>query len=84
MARRQLNSLLLALGLCIGTGCTTVTYTDKDVTFKRTSFLTSLKIKSIKKTKDGGLVIEGYGNDQIEGVSMLVEAAVKGAVKGAK
>lgn len=81
MARKLSFFLLLSL-----TACTTTKYAegpDGTVTFSRTSFLNQAKFSKLEKTKDG-LKLEGYVNDQVAGAAAITEAAVKGAISGAK
>lgn len=75
--------LVLIPSLVLLSGCTTTTYTDTQVTFKRTSFLTQQQIARLEKKGDG-LVLEGYVNDQVSAAAAIARAAAEGAVKGAK
>lgn len=70
--------------LCLAaSACTTTSYEDAQVKFKRTSFLNQAKISKLEKTQHG-VLMEGYVNDQVAGAAAITKAAVEGALQGAK
>jgi hypothetical protein len=75
--------LLLILATTLLAGCTSVQYGD--VRYKSLFNRKSLSELDITVKSDGSktLKLRGYRNDQVEALSILTEAAVRGALKGA-
>ena len=79
--------ILCCLALACGVGCTTIAYTSPSCEkLTRTSFLSNIKAGKVIIVKPDGtrVELENYGGDTISGAAMITEAAVRGAVNGAK
>lgn len=83
------SSVMLLIGLAIlGVGCTRTTISRKSDgawSIQRSSFLQKLEIPGASIATNGTWMLKGYSNDGgTAATAAIVEAAVAGAVKGAK
>lgn len=74
--------LLAVFAVCAG--CTHTTYTTPTMSVERWSLFQKVEAPRVEITTNGAVTLEGYRNDGgSEATERLVEAAVRGAVKGA-
>ena len=83
------NILCVAAVLFVTAGCSTVRYTSPSgEKFARTSFggKTAVNFLSVERQTNGAakIVLKGYGQDQVEALGVVTDAAVSAAIKSVK
>ena len=84
----KLALTILALSALLAGGCSTreISIPGTNLGYKSTRFGNKENIRRIEyRSIDGSvLIVEGFVSDQVEALGVVTEAAVKGAVAGAK
>jgi hypothetical protein len=82
-----MKTTIALIAVCMLCGCSTISYTDGHTTISRSSVGNKLSISKLMIEKDTNGVtkvnMEGYANDQVEGLRAVAEGVAKGMAEAA-